>query len=274
MWLVFSIILVLGAALFLGHRAQGWVIFPAARALYRTPSDAPFNWHYEDVVVSVGKHTTHGWFIPLERDRGTVLFSHGNAGNLADRLESIQLLRRMGFSVLAYDYGGYGRSTGRPSESRVYADAEAMWRHLIQDRGLAPERIILFGRSLGGAATAYLASRTSPAAVVLESTFLSIPDVARGMPLGRFLAWGIRHRFPSKDRMKDIHAPLLVVHSPDDTLIPYAHGRRLFELANEPKQFLPIRGDHNDGFVQSMEVYLHGWEAFLASLFPQGLEQE
>jgi uncharacterized protein len=195
-----------------------------------------------------------------------VLFSHGNAGNIADRLESIGLLRRLGFSVLAYDYGGYGLSSGKPSEQRIYADATAMWDYLTKTRGIGPERIIIFGRSLGGAASAYLASRLTPAAVVLESTFCSMPDVVRDLFLGKFLARGIRHQFPTLERMRDIHAPILIVHSPEDTLIPYKHGLAIFESANPPKEFLQIHGDHSTGFVLSMEEYLAGWQKFLDNL--------
>lgn len=187
---------------------------------------------------------------------------------MADRLESIQLLRTMGFSVLAYDYGGYGRSTGRPSEQRIYADAEAAWKYLTEDRGIAPERILLFGRSLGGAATAYLASRVKPAAVVLESTFCSLPAVVRDMPFGNFMAKGIRHSFPTLERVPYFQAPLLVIHSPEDTLIPYKHGKAIYEAAKPPKMFLEIRGNHNDGFVLSMDAYLAGWKRFLSAFIP------
>lgn len=269
MWsLLILVPAVLVALLFCGYTFQEYVIFPATRKLYRTPSSPPFNWDYEEIFIEVAGEQTHIWYIPLEGATITVLFSHGNAGNIADRLESIQLLRSMGFSVLAYDYGGYGRSTGRPSEQRICADTEAVWRYLTEDRGVALENIILFGRSLGGAATAYLASRVKPAAVVLESTFCSLPDVVRDMPLGKFLAKGIRHRFPSIERVSQIRAPLLIIHSPDDTLIPFKHGKALFEAANPPKTFLEIRGDHNEGFVLSMETYLEGWKHFLKEVFP------
>ncbi len=247
----------------LAYLGQGKLIFPATRHLYRTPADPPFNWAYEEVFVPVGNEASHAWFIPLEDARATVLFSHGNAGNIADRLESVQLFRRMGFSALLYDYGGYGKSTGRASERRVYADVEAMWQYLVEEQGLAPDEIIIFGRSLGGAAAAHLGARVDAAAVVLESTFCSIPDVVRGMmPLGRLLAHGVRHRFPSIEIISAIRSPLLIIHSPDDTLIPYAHGRRLYEAATAPKTFLDIHGDHNDGFVLSMDVYLDGWARF------------
>lgn len=269
MWPTFTfvVLMVMGVAV-LAYLGQGKLIFPATRHLYRTPADPPFNWNYEDLFVAVGDEKSHAWFIPHEDARATVLFSHGNAGNIADRLESAHIFRRLGLSVLLYDYGGYGQSTGRPSERRLYADVEAMWRYLVEERGVAPGEIIIFGRSLGGAAAAHLGARQpDAAAVVLESTFSSIPDVARDiMPLGRLLALGVRHRLPTIEKIADIQAPLLIIHSPDDTLIPYAHGRRLYEAATAPKTFLDIHGDHNDGFVLSMDIYLDGWERFLDSL--------
>ena len=246
---------------------QRTLIFPATRTLDRDPGH--FGWVYEDILLPVNGETTHGWYIPLENARGTALFSHGNAGNIADRLESISLLRSMGFSVLAYDYGGYGRSTGKPSEQRCYADIQAFWDYLLHDRGIPPEKILLFGRSLGGGATADLAARVQPAAVVLESTFLSIPDVVRDIFPFLPIRWCIRHHFKNKDKVGDIQAPLLIIHSPDDRVIPFRHGKELFDLATEPRQFLEIRGDHNEGFVLSMDIYRAGWDAFLAPMLPK-----
>ena len=262
----FFVIVFLVTIVFAGlivYYGQTYLIFPATRAIYRNPGSPPFNWAYEDVFVQVDEYTTHGWFIPLDNARGTVLFSHGNAGNIADRLESIQLLRSMGFSVLAYDYGGYGLSSGQPSEQRVYKDAEAMWDYLVDKRKISPNKIILFGRSLGGAATAYLAERTVPAAVVLESTFMSIPDVVKDMPAGFLLSKMMRHRFPNITRIAGIRSPLMVIHSPDDTLIPFKHGKALFDNAPEPKYFFQISGDHNDGFVLSKDGYIQGWTDFI-----------
>lgn len=269
MWILLALVGVLAGIALLIYFGQDRIIFPATRGLDRVPSDPPFHWDYEDLYLDVDGHVTHGWFVPLKDARGTVLFSHGNAGNISDRLESIQILRTLGFSVLAYDYGGYGRSTGRPSEQRIYADIEAAWRYLVEAGNISPDKIVIFGRSLGGAAAAHLGARVRPAAIVLESTFLSIPDVAREMPGGFLPAKLVRHRFPSIENVRHATAPILIVHSPDDSLIPFHHGQRLYENAPAPKRFLTIHGDHNDGFVLSMEQYLDGWEQFLSSVLPR-----
>jgi len=241
---------------------QDFMLFPATRTIYRDPGDV--GWDFEDMELAVDGETTHGWWIPLDEVRGVCLFSHGNAGNIADRLESISLLREFGLSVLAYDYGGYGRSTGRPSEERLYKDIRAAWDYLVEAQGIGPEAIILFGRSLGAGPTANLATEVDAAGVVLESTFTSVPARAREMFPFLPVNWLVKHRFDNLSKVPRIESPLLIIHSPDDTLIPYHHGRELFEAATEPKTFLKIRGDHNEGFVLSEKTYKAGWEKFLS----------
>lgn len=251
----------------LGYVVQERFVFQTRPRLDRDPG--LFGWEFKEVLLPVNGELTHGWFIPLEGARGALLFSHGNAGNIADRLESISLLRDLGFSVLAYDYGGYGRSTGRPSEKRCYADIEAMWRYLLEAESIPEKKIVLFGRSLGGGATAHLAAHTLPAAVVLESTFLSLPEAAQDayplFPCGLIL----RHRFPNRENVKSIRVPLLVVHSRGDRVVLFRHGEGLFRAGNEPKRFLEISGPHRNGFVLSKERYFEGWEAFLAPILPR-----
>jgi fermentation-respiration switch protein FrsA (DUF1100 family) len=198
-----------------------------------------------------------------------LLFSHGNAGNIADWLAAAPTFRDMGFSVLLYDYGGYGNSTGKVSEARCYADARAMWKWLTETRHVSPEKILIYGQSLGGGVAADLAREVHPGAVVLESTFTSVPDAAaRKLP---FLPvrWLCSYQFNTAAKIGDIHAPIMILHSPDDTLVPFAQGKKLFELANEPKTFVEIRGGHNDGFAKSKDVYLAAWKQFAGPLFPQ-----
>ncbi|MCF6284002.1 MAG: lysophospholipase [Candidatus Hydrogenedentes bacterium] len=244
---------------------QDKILFPASRVMDRDPS--VYGWAFDEVRLPVVGEETFGWYVPLENHRGVVLFSHGNAGDLAGRLESIGMLRSFGFSVLAYDYGGYGYSTGKPSETRCYADIRAMWDYLIEEREIEAKDILIFGRSLGGGPTAELAQHVIPGAVILESTFMSTADVARRNPLLRTMTWAIRHRFASKDKVAKIKAPLLIIHSPDDEIIPFENGQGLFERATEPKTLLEIEGGHNTGFVTSEAIYRPGWEDFLTPVF-------
>jgi hypothetical protein len=192
-----------------------------------------------------------------------VLFSHGNAGNIGDRLLSVKLFRELGYDTLVYDYGGYGTSSGKPTEQRCYDDIRAMWAYLTETRGVAPERIVLFGRSLGAGVSCQLATEVDAGAVILESAFLSVPAMAKTLyPIFPF-GWLIRHRFDNEAKVGTLRSPVLFVHSPDDEIIPYEHGQRLFALASEPKAFLEIRGGHNEGFWMTGEAYGAGLEEFL-----------
>ena len=243
------------------------IIFPRGGSIWQTPADAGFE--YEDIHLDVFDKTTHGWYVHADAPRGVVLFSHGNAGTIADRLDSVAIFRGMGFDVLIYDYGGYGLSTGRPSEKRCNADVAAAWRYLTEDREVAPGKIVLFGRSLGTGPTVDLASRELPAAVLLESPLLSVTRVAKG--LYPFLPVNLlaRHRFDNEAKINKVRAPLLILHSPSDEIIPFAHGQKLFELANEPKQFVELVGSHNDGYVATGERYVETIDRFLTPYVPR-----
>lgn len=203
------------------------------------------------------------WYIPAESARGALLFCHGNAGNIGHRLDSLEVFHRLGLAVLIFDYRGYGRSGGTPSEAGTYRDAEAAWRHLVEARGFAPERVVLFGRSLGGAVAAELTTRHRPGVLILESTFTSVPDMAAAaypfLP-GRWLS---RFRYNAREAVGRAPAPVLVIHSPEDEIVPYRHGRALYDAARNPKAFLEIHGGHNEGFLESGERYREGIARFL-----------
>ena len=245
---------------------QSFMLFHPDKKVRYTPAN--HHWEFESIVLDVNGEKTDGWYIPLENARGVLLFSHGNEGNIAEWLPFVHTFRKLGFSVLLYDYGGFGRSTGRPSEERCYADGRAMWNWLTKVKGIPPEKILLYGQSLGGGVTANLAVEVTPRAVVLDSTFTSIPDVgARMLPFlpVRLLC---SYRFDNASKVPNIHVPVMVIHSPRDQLTPYSHGQKLFELANEPKTFLEIHGRHVMGFTDSEAIVSKGLEKFLAPLFP------
>ncbi len=249
------------------QRLQNSLIFYPTRELYRTP--AAMGWDYEDVWLAVGTERTHGWWIPQENPRGTVLFSHGNAGNIADRIESVALLRSFGLSVFAYDYGGYGLSSGKCSEQRCFEDAYAAWQYLTEERGIAPERIIIFGRSLGGAVTIDLAARVKPAGIVVESTFTNIEDMAKHLfPRLPLHAW-VSVRFASIEKISAVRAPLLLFHSREDEVVPFVLGQALFTAAPHPKRFVEIHGPHNNGFALSGDLYTSAWHSFLDEVLPR-----
>lgn len=210
----------------------------------------------------------HGWMVGEEKYRGNgvILFCHGNAGNISHRLDTLEIFHQLEYNVFLFDYRGYGQSQGSPSEQGTYKDAEAAWKFLVETEKYAPGKIILFGRSLGGALAAHLASRHDAAALVLESTFTSVTDL--GAQLYPYLPVRLLSRFKYNTRalLKNIKEPVLVVHSPHDELVPFNHGKKLFDAANEPKQFLKISGSHNYGFTESAKTYIKGLKKFFSSL--------
>ena len=213
--------------------------------------------------------TLHAWFLPAAQERGVVLFFHGNAGNISHRLESLKVFHDLGLATLIIDYRGYGRSEGEVSEQGMYRDAEAAWRYLVDERAIPPQRIVVFGRSLGAAVAAYLASRTRPAALILESGFTSVPNMAAKLYPIFPARWLARFGFDSQAYLGSVTSPVLVVHSPDDEIIPFGEGRALFAAASEPKVFLQIRGGHNDGFLVSGRTYVDGLDSFLTQHLSQ-----
>jgi hypothetical protein len=147
-----------------------------------------------------------------------------------------------------------------------YRDAEAAWRYLTEQRQVPAHNIILFGRSMGGAIAAYLATKYNPRGLIIESTFTSVPDMAASLYPFMPMRWLSRIKYNTKAYLQSINCPVLIVHSPDDEIIPFTHGKELFSAAHEPKQFLEIRGGHNDGFIVTGQLYIDGLNTFLNTL--------
>lgn len=220
---------------------------------------------YDTVRINTADSVTlDGWFVPADNKRGVLLFFHGNAGNISHRLDSIQIFNSLGLDVLIIDYRGFGQSTGTPSETGTYQDAEAAWRYLIEEYRFSPQDIIIFGRSLGGAVAVHLASQQNPAALILESTFTSVPDLAAELYPWLPARWLSRFQYNSLQKIKAVTCPVLVVHSSQDEIIPATHSSRIFSMAREPKQFLKISGSHDSGFLASGRVYTAGLDHFLS----------
>ncbi len=221
---------------------------------------------YEDITLKASDGVSvHGWFVPGESPR-VLLYFHGNAGNISHRLYSIKDFHELGLSVFIFDYRGYGQSGGKPSERGLYRDGQAAWRYLTEERGIAAENIIVFGRSLGGSVASWIAAREKPAALIVESSFTSVPDIGQDVYPWLPVRWLSRLKHSTRDEAAKAACPVLVVHSRDDEIIPFHHGQAIYDAANEPKQFLEIRGGHNDGHVVSATVYSAGIKDFLDSL--------
>lgn len=238
------------------------------RALTATPRDAGFD--YEDVTLETSDGLKlHGWYVPAAQARGVVLFLHGNAGNISHRLDSIAIFRELGLDTLIIDYRGYGQSQGKPSEQGTYLDAEAAWHYLVSNREVAADRIIVFGRSLGGAVAAWLANQYRPAALIIESSFSSALDMARKLYPFMPVRLITRLDYPVKLYVSRLHCPLLVIHSRDDEIIPFTMAEAIYNSAAEPKSLLEIWGDHNNGFLLSGDRYLSGLNEFIQENLPQ-----
>ena len=232
-----------------------------SRTLDATPS--AIGLEYENLTINTPDDVhLDAWFIRAPDLGPTLLFFHGNAGNISHRLDSIAIFHKLGLNICIIDYRGYGRSTGQPSEQGVYRDAEAVWHYLTQVRRIDPHHIVLFGRSLGGAIAAWLAARTRPAAVIIESSFTSVPDLAAKLyPLApvRLLT---RLQFDTLKIVQSIQSPLLVIHSQEDEIIPFAHGKAIYEAAKVPKRLIELHGEHNDGFIVTGKTYSLGLQQF------------
>ncbi len=223
------------------------------KAMYYPETDWPVvpsdhGMQYRDIALQTTDGATlHAWYVPGTADAAfTVLFLHGNAGNVCGRIPFMTLFRELGLSTLLLDYRGYGKSLGKPSEQGLYRDADAAYDYLTGTLGIAPQKIIVFGESLGGAVAIDLASRKPVGALICESTFSRVLDLAAWhhpyMP-ARLM---VSQKFDSLSKIGRVQAPKYFVHSPYDEVVPYSLGMKLFEAAPEPKQFFKRSGAHCD----------------------------
>ncbi len=265
MFLTALIVIVLLYVAFAGflYVRQGSMLYYPSGEIIQNPGDLGLAFEEVNLRTKDGVSLS-AWYIPSGPERGVILFCHGNAGNISHRLDSIRIFHDLHLGVLIFDYRGYGKSKGSPTEEGTYLDAVSAWEYLVSQRQVAPERIILFGRSLGGSVAAELALRRKAGAIIVESCFTSVPDIGRKlfpfMPV-RLLS---RFHYSTVDKVGKIKIPKLFVHSPQDEVVPFDHGRSLYVHALPPKQFLEIRGGHNDGFLVSGTAYVNGLDRFIS----------
>jgi hypothetical protein len=221
---------------------------------------------YEDIFFKTTDGLKlNGWFIPAETSRGTLLFCHGNAGNIGHRLDKIILFHDLHLDTFIIDYRGYGQSEGAPSENGIYLDAEAGYNYLVNERNIKPEQIILYGESLGCGVIIDLAAKKRVGALIAEGAFSRGKDMAKRIYpfLPSFL---FSNSFDCLAKIKKIDAPKLFIHSTDDEIVPYSLARRLYNAADEPKYFAELRGDHNNAFMQSQKEYVSSINSFIKKL--------
>lgn len=268
-------------------------------------SPAELGLDFEDVSFrTADRLRLHGWFIPASTrlERGgpapnadlsgvanlssvapakeeaktefTVLYCHGNGGNMMYFLDTVNFLNAIGLNCFIFDYRGYGSSQGKPSENGTYLDVRAAYRWLTKKKGIPPHNVIIFGWSLGGTLAAYLASRAKAKAraLVIEAAFTSYPDIGRKYYPYMPVRWFARFKYPTIDFIRKVNCPVLVIHSRDDETIPFDFGLQLYDAANDPKDFVELRGGHNDAFLVSAETYKKAWLKWLASLKDYSLD--
>ncbi|PIE23890.1 MAG: alpha/beta hydrolase [Planctomycetota bacterium] len=227
---------------------------------------------HDDVWLEVEDGTRiHAWWLEAPGAENVVLFCHGNAGNISHRQESLRFWRELGYSLLIFDYPGYGHSEGSPSEAGVFASARSAWNWLQTERKLPPERILVFGRSLGGAVATRLAHELvvggkRPKGLIIESSFPSMVAVAQGrfpwLPVRLLL----RHPFDNREYLKALDLPTLVIHSREDDIVAFRYGEEIYRLLPGPKEFVQIAGPHNGGWAQDYSAYRRGLKRWLNTL--------
>ena len=262
------VIVVIGAyavlSIYVYYMQSSLIYYPnmPGRNLVATPENIGLNFQNVEFVTE-DKVRLHGWFIPDKNAKRTVLFFHGNAGNISHRLESIEIFHRLELNVFIIDYRGYGQCEGKISEKGTYRDAEAAWNYLINTQGINEQEIIIFGRSLGASIASWLASKHTPAALIIESGFTSVPSMGQRFYPFLPIRWLTHFKYDTRQYVKNISCPVMVAHSKNDEIIPYDEGREIFHAAAEPKQFLEMRGGHNDGFMVSGSTYIEGLRSFI-----------
>ena len=238
-----GLVALLGLAYF---RQESLIFFPDRHVRF-TPAD--LGMAFGDVRLETSDGVTlAAWWVPAPQGRGALIFSHGNAGNMGDRVGKLRLFHDLGLSVLAFDYRGYGASQGKPSEEGTAHDMDAAVTHVRDSRGVPLDRTVFYGESLGGAVVIEAATRFPPAALVAESTFTSARAMARRhypfVPPAL-----VRVGYDSLSRVRRLACPKLFLHGPADTIVPFEMGEALFRAAPEPKHFAALVGDHNSGGI-------------------------
>jgi uncharacterized protein len=258
-FIITLIIFVVGGARFIERTA---IYFPI-REIEGTPEIIGLP--YQDVFIESANLQIHGWFVPYKNARYTLLFFHGNGGNISHRLDKISLLHSLGLNILIVSYRGYGKSQGRPTEDGLYQDGESSYDFLIDRFSSPADKIILYGESLGAQVAIDLASKKNVGALILEGSFSSARDVARKVyPFipGVFFS----DKFNSTDKINKVKEPILFLHSAGDEIVPIKLARKLYNKADTRKEFSELRGGHNSAYRDSKDKYLSSIKSFIDSL--------
>lgn len=241
-----------------------YIFYPKIESFFIFFPETPFdstpdelNLHYKEVYFSTedGKRL-HGWFFPLKKRSPVLLFCHGNAGNISHRLENVRLLLKEKLQVFIFDYRGYGKSSGSPSEHGIYLDGLAAYDYLVETEHIPSANIIPFGRSLGAAVAIEISLKRNVRSLIIESAFTSTKEVARSMALFYLFSFFLPAHYNNLKKICHVTAPKLMIHGREDEIISFFMGQQLFEAAKTPKYFLPLKGaGHNDTFIVGGRKY-------------------
>lgn len=240
--IIFIIVCVFLLYWYLGYFEKSNIYHPN-KIIERNPKDVGLVYEDVDLETEDGLQI-NGWFIPQNLPSATILFCHGNAGNDSDRLDTIQFFHSLNWNIFIFDYRGYGKSQGKPSEIGTYIDTIAAYQYLESRKDIDKSKIIYYGESLGGSMAIELARKIRPAGVIINSTFTSVPDMSKEFYPWLPIQWLIKNKYDNISKIKDIHCPILIMHSQEDDIVPYTHGKRLFDAANQSKEFLDLKGVH------------------------------
>lgn len=254
-----------GAIVFLRFKERQLVYLPGERVVAEPPSH--FVPHFRSVTYpSTDGTPINAWVIPADSSDMWLLLCHGNYGNIGygERPEFYASMRQAGLNIFAFDYRGFGASGGSPNEPGLYRDARASYAYLTDSLKVPPDRIVIFGHSLGSGVAIELATHVPAAALVVEGAYDTVPDIAQGRYPLMPIKWIATQRFPSIERIGRITIPKLFLHAEDDDAIPIAHGERLFAAAAEPREFVRLTGGHALSFRVDSTQYFGAVRALVA----------
>ena len=251
---------------YLKYYEKKGIYFPEKEIVF-TPMDLGLK--YEDIYFETEDNLTlNGWFISAEAPRGTLIFCHGNAGNISHRFEVIDIFHKLNLNVFIFDYRGYGRSQGIPSEDGLYKDAQAAYQYLLSQRDINKQTIVIYGKSIGANVAIDLASRVQAAALISDGGFTSACDMGKRLFPYLPIKWIITIKYDALSKINNITIPKLIIHSRDDEIVPFRLGRKLFEAAAVPKVFYEMEGTHNEAIFMARDEYSSKINDFLNQYLP------
>lgn len=255
---LFSLVLLSGAVFFVRYLEKTVIFYPESE-LTTTPKD--FDLLYEDVWFESQSLRLHGWWVAHPQSRATVLYCHGNAGNISDRASKVKAFYDLGLSVFIFDYRGYGQSEGVPTENGLYADTAAAFE-ILKSYQKIEQPVLIYGASLGGVPAIDLASREKVDGLIIDASFPNAYSMAQRM-YSFIPEFFLAVKMPSDKKIQEVKIPKLFFHSREDDMVPFNLGQQLFDIAPEPKRFVILQGGHVDGHVDDPQNYRQALEEFL-----------